>query len=356
MFDRLLMPRMHSLSAQKLLEQAHDLNLRQFLTTAIAHQRLDAFLAKAGSPAAQVQVLARCFTRLQSIDEMIGAAEILDAIQDVGRLRALEDVVLGQYNLAGHNQPLYGLLAASLARKLDDPALQAIASHYAPYLREPRSLDTDALFDEHGICLQQHIFYDDDDAHESFDSFQQTYTHDPHWHWEDRGWYVIVTGHGERGRHIEIFANVPYATPGADDRRQALTKLLIGQGRLPSMVVHRGHTWYVSKSLEYLTTSARLVFLGSCRGLENSYSVLALANRAQLISTRGIGTTSINDALLKAINDQLLTGVQTLDWERFWRSEQAKLGANPMFRDYIPPSRNTAAILLAAYYEYLAAL
>lgn len=355
-FDRLLMPRMHSLSTQKLLEQAHDLNLRPFLTTAIAHQRLDAFLAKAGAPAAQAQVLARCFTRLESVDDMIGAAEILDAIQDSERLRALKDVVLDQYHRAGQNQPLYGLLAASLGRKLDDPALQAIALGYAPYLRQPRSLDTDALFDQHGVCIQQHIFYDDDDAHESFDSFQQTYTHDPQWHWQDRGWYVTVTGQGQRGRQIEIYANVPHATPGADDRRQALTKLLIEQGRTPSMVVHRGHTWYVTKSLEYLTPSARLVFLGSCRGLENSYSVLALANRAQLISTRGIGTTSINDALLRAINDQLLTGAKTLDWEQFWRSEQAKLGANPMFRDYIPPSRNTAAIMLAAYYEYLAAL
>jgi hypothetical protein len=254
------------------------------------------------------------------------------------------------------NRPFYGLLAASSARKLDDSALQRVAAQYAPFLREPRRLDTDTLFDEHGVCIQQHIFYDDDDAHESFDSFQQTYAHDAHWHWEDRGWYVHVTAQGERGRQIEIFANVPQSMAAADNRRQALTKLMMEQGRTPSVVVHRGHTWYVSQSLEYLTNSARLVFLGSCRGLENSYSVLALANRAQLISTSGIGTTSINDALLRGINDELLTGAKTLDWERFWHSEEAKLGGNPMFRDYIPPSRNAAAIMLAAYYDYLAAL
>jgi hypothetical protein len=138
--------------------------------------------------------------------------------------------------------------------------------------------------------------------------------------------------------------------------RLIIAKLLIQQGRTPAMLVHRGHTWYVPKTLEYLTSSARLVFLGSCRGLENSYSVMALANQAQLISTRGIGTTSINDALLRAINDELLSGAKTLDWERFWHAQEAKLGSNPMFRDYIPPSRNAAAIMLAAYYGYLGSI
>jgi hypothetical protein len=351
-FDRLLLPRMHA--TQKLLDQAHDLHLRHFLNAAIAHRRLDAFLAKAGGPAEQAQVLSRAFTGLASLDDMIAAAEIVDATNDPARLRGLKDVVLDQYAQAGQHQPLYGLLAARIARKLDDPALKDVASRFQPFLHEPRQLDTDALFDAQGVCLQQHIFYDDDDARESFDSFQQTYAHDPRWRWEDRGWYVHVTGQGERGRQIEIYANVPDSTPHTDNRRQALLKLLLEQGRTPSVVVHRGHTWYVSQTLEYLTNSARLVFLGSCQGLENSYSVLALANRAQLISTRGIGTTSINDALLRAINDELLSGAKTLDWERFWRSEEAKLGGNPMFRDYIPPSRNTAAIMLAAYYDYLA--
>lgn len=356
-FDRLLIPKIRSTPLQKLLEQAHDLNLRHFMTAAIAHHRLDAFLSKAGGPTEQAEVLARCFRGLESLDEMISAAEIVDAIQDPSRLRRLKEVVLQEYGRAGQNQALYGLLAASMARKLEDPVLQPVASRYAAYLREPRYLDAEALFDERGICVEQYIFYDDDDANESYESFQQTYAHDPKWRWEDRGWYVHVAGAGTGGRQMEIFANVPHSVfaPGTDDRRHALAKLLLEQGRTPAIVVHRGHTWYVPESLEYLTSAARLVFLGSCRGMENSYSVIALANRAQLLATRGIGTTSINDALLRAINDELLSGGKTLDWERFWRSEEAKLGGNPMFRDYIPPSRNAAAIMLAAYYDYLAA-
>lgn len=200
----------------KLLDEVHDLNLRQFLATAVAHHRLEPFLAKAGGPAQQAQVLARAFAGLDSLDDTIAAAEVVDAIRDPARLRAIKDGVL-----AGKNQAFYGLLAASLARKLDDPALQAVASKYSPHLREPRTLETEALFDQRGICVEQYIFYDDDDANESFKSFQQTYANDPHWRWEDAGWYVHLTGQGTANRQIEIFANVPYSVfaDGTEDRR-----------------------------------------------------------------------------------------------------------------------------------------
>jgi hypothetical protein len=138
-FDRMLIPKMHSVPAPKLLEQAHDLKLRQFMTAVISHRRLEPFLAKAGSPTDQAQVLARCFMGLESLDEMIAAAEILDAIQEPARVRRLQDIVLEQYGHAGLNRPFYGLLAASIARKLDDSALQRVAAQYAPFLREPRN-------------------------------------------------------------------------------------------------------------------------------------------------------------------------------------------------------------------------
>ena len=73
-----------------------------------------------------------------------------------------------------------------------------------------------------------------------------------------------------------------------DLRRHELTKLLAEQGLAPSVLIHRGHTWYVVETLEYLTSSAKLVYLGSCRGLMNAYSVIALSNRAQMIATSGM--------------------------------------------------------------------
>ena len=121
------------------------------------------------------------------------------------------------------------------------------------------------------------------------------------------------------------------------------------------MLIHRGHTWYVDQSLRYLAPSCRLVYLGSCRGMTSAYTVIVQANQAQMIATNGVGTQTVNDPLLKAINDELLRGGKILEWERFWQVQQARLGSNPDFRDYIPPPRNIAAIMLAAYYDALAA-
>jgi hypothetical protein len=363
-FDRLLQPKLKATPPSKLLEEAHDLNLRRFLATAVAHHRLDAFLAADRKPE-QADVLARAMRNLEAaerpLDEALACAEIVDAIQDVGRLGRLKGVVMEEYGRGSAGKPLYGLLAARIAAKLpdsltnNDPEFVKVAARYRDYFKEPRVLDAAALFAK-GVCIQQHFFYDDDDANESFDSFRQIYRSDRNWKWEDRGWYVHITGAGAGGRRIEIYANVPHSptSPGSDDRRHALVKLMGEQGLVAPVVVHRGHTWYVDQSLRYLTPAARLVYLGSCRGMENAYMVIALANRAQMIATRGVGTQEINDPLLKALNDELLKGQKTLEWDRFWRTQEGRLGHNPMFRDYIPPPRNASAIMLSAYYDFVA--
>ncbi|MBV8816767.1 MAG: hypothetical protein JO022_00345, partial [Acidobacteriaceae bacterium] len=255
-------------------------------------------------------------------------------------------------------KPIYGLLAASLARKLTtpDPEFAAITGRYSGYFKEPRALDAAALFASGGICVQEQFFYDDDDAKESFESFQQIYQRDRAWRWEDHGWYVRVAASGQSGRTIEIYANVPHsiAPGGSDDRRHALSKLLEEKKLRATVVIHRGHTWYVEQSLRYLTPDARVVFLGSCRGMLSAYPVMAVARRAQMIATRGVGTQEINDPLLKAINDELLRGANLLDWDRFWRTQEVRFGRNPMFRDYVPPPQNASGMMMSAYFEYVA--
>ena len=76
------------------------------------------------------------------------------------------------------------------------------------------------------------------------------------------------------------------------------------------------------------------------------------AGSAQLIATRAVGTASVNDPVLKAINNYLLSGAKELDWQTFWSEQEAKLGAIAQFRDYVPPHRNATAIFLNAYYNY----
>jgi len=321
-FDRLILPR-----AKASLELP-DHHLRKFLALAAIHRRLDAFLEYAPGAAARV------FASIASLEDAVAAAEILEGTANKSSLTSV---------IAAHaDQPLYGLLAA----RIGEPA--PLAEKYKPYFRTPRSLPTRPMFNASGVCIERYFFYNDDDGEESYQAFRQIYQRDPAWRFESKGSYVIVTGKSSNGKRIEIYANVPMTDGGQNE----ISRIFASHRIDPVVVVHRGHSFHLDKSLRYLTKSAQLVFLGSCRGMDRVEDVLETSAAAQLIATRAVGTSSVNDPLLKAINDRLLSGASELDWSSFWSEQQAKLGSNPQFQDYVPPHRNATAIFLAAYYNY----
>ena len=228
-------------------------------------------------------------------------------------------------------------------------------------MESSKPLDVASVFGKDGVCVQRYYFYYDDDGAESFDVFRRTYSGDPAWKITDhRGWVHIVSKPVD-GRRIEIFANEPFdllkgANVGREDealrRQTAVTKALSDRQLTPVVVVHRGHAYHTPKTVDQVSSAARLVFLGSCRGMDSVYTVIETADSAQLIATRAVGTSSINDPILKAINDRLLRGEAELDWSTFWREQELRLGRNAQFQDYVPPDKNATAIFLGAYYNY----
>ena len=192
--------------------------------------------------------------------------------------------------------------------------MEPIAAPYLPFFRSSDTLDTALLYGPDNDCVERYFFYDDQDGIDSFESFRETYRRDPAWEIVDHGAYVHLTGRGPGGRRIEIFANVPIdghlpenrAREGeAQRRQQAIAAALEQRGLTPSVIVHRGHSFWVRKTLSYVTKPARLVILGSCGGATEIYRVIDAAHDAQVIATRGVGETEINDAILKAVNDRI---------------------------------------------------
>jgi len=72
------------------------------------------------------------------------------------------------------------------------------------------------------------------------------------------------------------------------------------------------------------------------------------------MTTKGIGSITINDPLLKAFNDYLRSG-KDMTWASFWRQAEATLGRNARFVDYVPPDRNAGAAFLTAYRRVMTA-
>ena len=350
-FDRFLAPKLRGGAVP------WDLHLRRFLATAIVRGRLDMFVQLAGeTPLAAA--MRGVDTAAKPLEDAIAAAEIVDALQSPTRVKVARDALAAEYERAKgpRTRGLYGLLLARLHGKLDaDDPLRRVAEPYLAHFNEPRSLQIRPLFGDGKICYQRYFFYNDDDGVESFEEFRAAYSADANWSWQTHGDWIHVVGNGTGERRIEIFANIPVASFSAEDdaRIHRMTKLLADRRISPSVVVHRGHAYHVERTIAALNPSARLVYLGSCRGTDRIDAVMATARSAQVVATRSIGTKEINDPVLKTLNDTILRTQDRIEWSPFWSSLAAKVGHYRLFADYIPPNRNSAAILLAAYYDYL---
>jgi hypothetical protein len=339
-FDKLLGPKLRTAPD---LRRIGAVTLRRFLSAAAAHHRLDA--AMKSDPG----ILSLALEKLDDIGETVAVASLLDGMTDPQHLTEFSRAVAAGY--ARTRSPYYGLLAAIAPA---NERLKPIAADYRRCDARQRMLNTAELFDSKGLCLELQLFYDDDDGVESFDSFRQTYRGSQEWRWEDHSFYVRVS-RSRGSRTVEILANKPTLKPESEDPRHRLAKRLADGGRVPAVVVHRGHSYWVDRSLAYLPNSARLVYLGSCRGLEAIAAVARIAPHAQVILTKSTGTVSVNDPLMKELNEELLRNERNLDWDVFWSRLEKRFGNDRAFRSYLPPNRNNAAILLAIYYSMLEA-
>jgi hypothetical protein len=369
-FDRLLLPKWKAekpkgTSFTDFLDRTKNWELRDFTAGALAAGRFDSLLSFDGSDV--VSRLARGVDRsTDPLKEAMRLAEIIDAVASPALRDRIAAIVSGEFSRCSQagdlrGKTLYGLLAARLANNLNS----AIAAPYLPFLKSSQTLDTALLFGADNDCIERYFFYDDDDGVESFESFRATYRHDPAWEIEDRGEYLHLIGHGPDGRRIEIFANVPVDThqpknralEGESERRQSIIAAALDERRLvATVIVHRGHSFWVERTLTYLAKSTRLVILGSCGGTTEIHQVIEASHDAQVIATRGIGETEINDGILKAVNDRILTGAPTILWDAFWRDLENRWGNSAFFRDYVSPDQDAGTVLLRAYHRFLDAL
>jgi hypothetical protein len=136
---------------------------------------------------------------------------------------------------------------------------------------------------------------------------------------------------------------------GEIDRAQAALNTYLEEKNLPpSIVIHRGHSYYAGYTIEQIKPSAKIVFLGSCGGYHLIHDVLRNAPEAHIISSKQIGKQVINQPFMDQLNEKLRAG-SNIDWIPFWNELKAKVGGVDGFEDYIPPHKNLGAIFIKAY-------
>ena len=171
--------------------------------------------------------------------------------------------------------------------------------------------------------------------------------------WKISGNDNWVTISSVKGKPIYIFANRPLF--GENDPDEAAQNKLIeylSEKKLkPTVVIHRGHSYHLNSTISKLPASAQIVVLGSCGGYNNLNEVLTICENAHIISSKQVGTKSVNEPILQAINNTLLAG-KNIDWISMWRDLSSRFqdgAAKEKFDDYIPPYKNLGAIFIKAY-------
>lgn len=328
---------------------------RDFVSLCANFGMLEDLLARFKAPDKSALLQAYC-TKLEderdNLPSVVLVAEALTNLTDDTLLTTLQQVLKKEYERVKTANDQIGISIYGVLTSIISGTAVTESGWYRKISQQFRvtsasSLSSGYLFGNNKVCVEQMFFYNDDDGRSSFINFMNTYRSQPAWAVEDRSSYVRI--YSTQGQAVEILANKP---ENEENGISAIQSYLLEKNLSPNVIVHRGHSFHTESTLEKVPASARLVFVGSCGGFYKISVALSNAPEAHVISTKQVGTKSINDAMLFALNENIRTG-KDIVWNEFWEKMREKLGGNPYFSDYIPPNKNLESIFIKAYYKIL---
>ncbi|MEZ5002254.1 MAG: hypothetical protein R2730_04385 [Chitinophagales bacterium] len=289
---------------------------------------------------------------LSDLGEAVNVADTFGSLEDstllkkfLGHLVEQQQKQTAEMNVYG--EVIYNLLISLIGEKveIDSSILTSFELFELPPLN---SIELTDLTNADNENIQQHFFFDDEDGLLSFGTFINNYKNS-NWKIVDSTHYVIIES--IKGNPVQIFANKPLS----EREGQAQIKAYFAANDIvPSIVVHRGHSYYVHITIDQIQPETRMVFLGSCGGYHNLSQVIDRSPKVHIISSKQIGTILVNNPLLYAISESIRKG-ENIIWSDIWNSVGDQLKSNKKatekFQDYIPPHKNLGAIFLQAYYE-----
>ena len=209
------------------------------------------------------------------------------------------------------------------------------------------SVSYKALAGDSNRIIMQVFFYGDKDGQNNYQGFIRQFSNG-NWHISQNNQWVTINS--IKGKPITIYANKPLPEETGEDAKAqaALDEYLSQKSLQPTIVVHRGHSYYADATIEQIQPSAKIVFLGSCGGYHLLHDVLSHAPDAHIIASKQIGKTIINQPFFNLLMEKLRNG-NDIDWIPFWNEFGRMVTDKEGFEDYIPPQKNLGAIFIKAY-------
>lgn len=334
---------------------------RKFIKITAGFNMLDQYLASYPKPANPgeedlANVLMRAFVnnleKSEGIEDGVDVADSYASISETLKPVAAEMLRNIQLNFQRNTEQgnrkgiaIYNILnklflSADSTQKIDLTAELHIPPIYdVPY--------QDLTYDSTGKIAIQLFIYGDKDGIGLFPGLVGMFNNS---NWKidqsNKQWVTITAA---KGRPVTLYMNRPLPEEGNEDAKaqEALCKYLEKNNITVKVTINRGHSYNAPYTIEQMSTSSKIVFMGSCGGYRSIHDILEKAEDAHIIGTKQIADAEVNNPFLKLISEKLRTG-SNIEWIPFWK-ELAKIATDPIFEDYVPPHKNLGALFIKAY-------
>ena len=352
-FSRLLQLMGPKPKGDSLLLSVNFNHFRKFIKMAANYNQLDTFLKT--MPLERSEQLMRAFVA-QLDNNLEGAVDVADSYSSISDNKLQQTMLQNVTDnesaaIAANNNKgkvIYGLLK-TIFLSLKDNKVDIAAQIGIPPIYE---VGNKYIRDEKEILVEQVFFYGDKDGKLFYPAFRNSFSKKDWKVTDKKEWMEAVSVKG----NVMVFANKPLDNDAnLDDTAQIhLAKYLEEKNLKPSVIVHRGHSYWLDRTMSRMPGDAKIVVLGSCGGYQNLNEILAINPDAHIISTKEIGTGDINRPILTYIN-QVFTANENLSWPKMWQNLTTVFNRDPnknirdSWDNYIPPYKNLGAIFLKAY-------
>lgn len=339
-----------------LLLNVHFDFFKKFIKMAANYNKLDTFLKF--MPKQSSETLMRGFIanldKTGNLEDAVDVADSYSSINDQKLLGTILGYVMENEKASmrdnnNRGRVIYGLLksiflSADSSSKTDLTSMLGIPSIY--------EIEAKDLQDDSGRIIQQVYWYGDEDGKAFFPSFIGSFSPREWSITSNKEWFEIRS----KKSKVWVFANRPLDNDAnLDDSAQVHLNNYLAENNLqPAVVVHRGHSYWLPRTIKRMAGNAKIIMLGSCGGYKNLNGIIDINPDAHIISTKEIGTGDINRPILNYLNQTFETGGK-LVWKNMWASLTRLFATDPSrsvresWEDYIPPYKNLGAIFLKGY-------
>ncbi len=343
--------------ADSLLDIVGWRDLNVFLRMAANYNVLSDFLNRL-SPATTQKVVHFFVSNIETpsytaVERAMDIADCFGALKDsTSAKELLREEIAGNLKRCTEAQHLQGMRLYSILSDLftltnSDLGLQRLWGILGDY----ENLPFVSITDSKGQISEAVLFYGDEDGVASFQNFLQAYNNKSKWEVQKNNNWVTIRS---LDTSFTIYANRPLSMEKQYDvaAQDSLFDYLANNEIDPSILVHRGHSYHLEKTLKRITATTKLAILGSCGGYNKAISIAVLNNNIQVIGSKKTGTKSVNDPILDEINTTISNGID-ISWPAIWnqlgerfKNDKAALS---MFEEYFPPSHNPGLFLFKLY-------